>query len=112
MELNLHQQNGVQIYRLRGDLRRGEPVDSLKAALDESIAGGLARIVLNLGDVNMVDSSGIGVIVRAHTTSKEKGGAIKLVNPSKFTLQTLKIVGLLNILEIMDDEGTAVESFG
>lgn len=112
MELNLHQQNGVQIYRLRGDLRRGEPVDVLKAALDESIGGGLSRIVLNLGDVNMVDSSGIGVIVRAHTTSKEKGGAIKLVNPSKFTMQTLKIVGLLNILEIMDDEATAVQSFG
>lgn len=112
MELNLHQQNGVQIFRLRGDLRRGEPVDALKAALDDSIAGGLARIVLNLAEVNMVDSSGIGVIVRAHTTSKEKGGAIKLVNPSKFTMQTLKIVGLLNILEIMDDEGKAAESFG
>ena len=74
MDISAHQQNGIQIYRLNGDLRRGDPVDSLKNEMDNSIAEGAARVVLNLTNVNMVDSSGIGVIVRCHTTAKEKGG--------------------------------------
>jgi anti-sigma B factor antagonist len=111
LELSAVTHNGVQIYRLHGDLRRGEPVDELKAEMDNSIASGQHRIVVNLTDVNMVDSSGIGVIVRAHTTVKEKGGSLMLVNPSKFTMQTLKIVGLLNILKIHSDEEAAIADF-
>src|SRR5256885_3340536 len=111
MDISAHQQDGIQIYRLNGDLRRGDPVDGLKSEMENSIAGGAARVVLNLTNVNMVDSSGIGVIVRCHTTAKEKGGSVKLVNPSKFTMQTLKIVGLLNVLEIHPDEAEALQSF-
>ena len=108
MELHRHQQSGVNILRLRGDLRRGEPTDNLKASLDEMIAKGEVRVVLNIGEVNMIDSTGIGVIVRGHTQMKEKGGSLTLVKPSKFALQTLKIVGLLNILHICDEEAEAV----
>lgn len=59
----------------------------------------------------MIDSSGIGVLVRSLTTAKQRGGSVKLVNPSKLALQTLKIVGLINLFEIINDEAAAVESF-
>ena len=59
----------------------------------------------------MIDSSGIGVLVRSLTTAKQRGGNLKLVNPSKLALQTLKIVGLVNLFEIFNDEGEAAQSF-
>ena len=111
MEISHHQQSGVAILRIRGDIRRGDPTDQLKAAVDELVDQGQPKIVLNVGEVNMIDSTGIGIIVRGHTRTVERGGGLRLVNPSKFAMQTLKIVGLLNILQIADSEETAVGSF-
>jgi len=59
----------------------------------------------------MIDSSGIGVLVRTLTQAKQHGGTLKLVNPSKFALQTLKIVGLLSLFELFDDDTQAIQSF-
>ena len=111
MEISHHQQSGVAILRIRGDIRRGDPTDELKGAIDELIESGQVKIVLNIGEVNMIDSTGIGIIVRAHTRTVERSGGLRLVNPSKFAMQTLKIVGLLNILSIADSEAAAVESY-
>ena len=111
MEISQLQQSGNTILRLHGDLRRGDPTDDLKNLLDELIGQGSVNIVLNISDVNMIDSTGIGIIVRGHTKANEKGGALKLVNPSKFALQTFKIVGLLNILSLANSEEDALASF-
>ena len=59
----------------------------------------------------MIDSSGIGILVRSLTSAKQRGGSVKLVNPSKFALQTLKLVGVVNLFEIFQDEDAAVASF-
>jgi anti-sigma B factor antagonist len=67
LEISHHQQSGIAILRIRGDIRRGDPTDQLKGAVDELIDQDQARIVLNIGEVNMIDSTGIGIIVRAHT---------------------------------------------
>jgi anti-sigma B factor antagonist len=111
LEISHHQQSGIAILRIRGDIRRGDPTDQLKAAIDELIDQGQAKIVLNVAEVNMIDSTGIGIIVRGHTRTVERSGGLRLVNPSKFALQTLKIVGLLNILGIADSEEAALESY-
>jgi anti-sigma B factor antagonist len=99
------------LIRLRGDLKMGAPVDSLRQAIDEIAESGSFQLVLSLGDVPMVDSSGIGVLVRTLTAFKQRGGTLKLVNPSKFTTQTLKLVGVLNLFEVFADEEEAVQSF-
>ncbi len=57
------------------------------------------------------DSSGIGMLVRYLTTAKQSGGNIRLLKPSKFTVQTLKMVGLLNLFTTFDDTALAVASF-
>lgn len=101
----------MQVVKLRGDLKIGEPVDGLRQTMEEHLGAGDTRIVLNIAEVPMIDSSGIGVLVRSLTSAKQRGGAVKLVNPSKLAMQTLKIVGLLNLFEIFDDEGAAVQSF-
>ena len=97
--------------QLRGALRMGAAVDSLRRAIDESVSSGDTRIVLNLAEVPIIDSSGIGLLVKCLASTKQKGGSIKLVQPSKFAIQTLKLVGVLNLFQVFDNEETAVASF-
>ncbi len=111
MDINVRRQANVQVVRLRGDLKIGEAVDSFRQTLEEHLGAGDTRIVVNISDVPMIDSSGIGVLVRSLSSAKQRGGSLKLVNPSKLALQTLKIVGLINLFEIFDDEAKAVQSF-
>ena len=113
MEINVREpsDNNVHVIQLRGDLKLGDPVDGLRQACLGLMSEGENRFVINLTEVPMIDSSGIGVLVRTLTQAKQHGGALKLVNPSKFALQTLKIVGLLSLFELFDDETQAIQSF-
>lgn len=112
MDINVRRQSDVQIIRLRGDLKIGDAVDGFRQTLEDLLGAGDARLVLNIAEVPMIDSSGIGILVRSLTTAKQRGGNLKLVSPSKLALQTLKIVGLVSLFEIFDDEGKAIASFG
>jgi anti-sigma B factor antagonist len=76
------------------------------------MAAGDSRLVLNIAEVPMIDSSGIGLVVRFLASTKQRGGNVKLVQPSKFAVQTLRLVGVLNLFEVFDDDAAAVESFG
>jgi anti-sigma B factor antagonist len=111
VDINVRKHSDVQVIKLRGDLKIGDAVDSLRQTMDEHLGAGDARIVVNIEEVPMIDSSGIGILVRSLTSARQRGGNLKLVNPSKLALQTLKIVGLLTLFEIYDDEAKAVASF-
>ncbi len=112
MDINVTKRGGVQVIRLRGPLRMGPAVDSLRQTMEEAVGNGDNRLVLNLAEVAMIDSSGIGLIVRFLASAKQRGGNIKLVQPSKFASQTLRLVGVLNLFEIFDTDDDAVASFG
>lgn len=111
MDIDVRTVGKVHVVKLRGQLKLGEPVDQLRAAIDAVIAEGHHSVAANLAEVPMADSSGIGALVRYQATLKQKGGALKLVQPSKLVLQTLKILGLLNVFETFDDENAAIRSF-
>jgi anti-sigma B factor antagonist len=111
VDLSVLRQSDVQVIRLRGRLTLGQPVDAFRHALEEALDAGDTRILVNLAEVPMVDSSGIGVLVRCLTTAKQKGGNIKLVQPQNYTVKTLKMVGLLDLFEIYDNEEDAAASF-
>lgn len=89
----------------------GPAVDNLRQLLEESLGAGDTRFLLNLAEVPMIDSTGIGLLVRFLASTKQKGGNVKLVQPSKFAVQTLRLVGVLNLFEIFDNDDAAVESF-
>jgi anti-sigma B factor antagonist len=97
VEIDVRKYGKVHTIKLKGQLKLGE----------ESAFS----VVLNLTEVPMADSSGVGVLVRYQSTLKQKGGALKLVNPSKLVSQTLKILGLLSVFEVFTDETAAVQSF-
>jgi anti-sigma B factor antagonist len=95
---------GVNLIKLKGRLSMGPTLDRFNAQ-------GHNRIVLDLEDVPTIDSSGIGMLVRHLTVAKQSGGAIRLLKPSKFTVQTLKMVGLLNLFTTFEESKDAVASF-
>jgi anti-sigma B factor antagonist len=111
VDISVRKQAQVQVVRLRGDLKVGDAVDAFRKTMEENLTAGDTAMVVNLGEVKAIDSSGIGVLVRSLTSAKQRGGTIKLVNPSKFAIQTLKLVGVLNLFEIFDDETAALASF-
>ena len=111
MDIELRSQDRIKLVKLRGRLGLGEAVDRLRETFEDLMASGDSRIVLDLGEVPMVDSSGIGLLVKSLASAKQHGGAIRLLNPSKFTLQTLKMIGILNLFEIFDDQQQAIASF-
>lgn len=112
MDINVRKRSDVHVVQLRGDLRLGDPVNNLKEALEELVAAGENRIVLDLGEVRMIDSSGIGILVRFLTATRQKGGVLKLVNPSEFAVKTLRLVGVLKLFEVFSNEQLALDSFG
>jgi anti-sigma B factor antagonist len=103
--------DGVKLIKLKGRLSMGPILDRFNATLSELLGQGQNRIILDLEDVPTIDSSGIGMLVRHLTTAKQGGGAIRLLKPSKFTVQTLKMVGLLNLFTTFEDSKDAVASF-
>lgn len=99
------------MVKLKGRLSMGPSLDRFNATIIELLGQGYNRIVLDLEEVPTIDSSGIGTLVRHLTSAKQTGGAIRLLKPSKFTLQTLKMVGLLNLFSIYEELPEAVASF-
>jgi len=111
LDINVRKRSQVQLVQLKGQLRMGAAVDGLRQTMEEALGSGQTRIVINLAEVPMIDSSGIGLLVRFLASARQRGGNIKLVNPSKFAVQTLRLVGVLNLFEIFENEEAAVESF-
>ena len=73
---------------------------------------GTSRIVLNLNEVNYIDSSGLGELVKTHTTIRNKGGELKLASLSKRVHDLLELTRLAAVFDIQNDEASAVKSFG
>lgn len=111
MDIEVRTQSDVKLITLRGRLNLGEPVDRFSATMTDLFNAGHSRFILDLQDVPTIDSSGIGLLVRFLTTAKQRGGSLKLLNPSKFAVQTLKLVRVLTLFEVFEDPQLAVASF-
>jgi anti-sigma B factor antagonist len=112
LDISVRKQSEVQVIKLRGSLKLGQSVDEFKVLIDELLQENDTSMVLNLAEVPIIDSSGIGVLVRSLTSAKQGGGSIKLVQPSKMVIQTLKMVGMWNLFEIFESDEEAVQTFG
>jgi anti-anti-sigma factor len=111
LDIDTKTQDGVKVVKMKGRLSMGPALDRFNSTLDDLLDQGQYKIVLDVEEVPTIDSSGIGMLVRHLTTAKQGGGAIRLLNPSRFTLQTLKMVGVLNLFTTFEDLSQAVASF-
>ncbi len=112
LDINIRKRGDVSVIQLRGDLRLGDAVDEFRGSVDELLNNGEKNFAIDLAEVNMIDSSGIGHLMKLLTSAKKRGGSVKLVHPTAFAVKTLKLVGVLNLFEIYDDAEKAVAAFG
>ena len=111
LKTTTRQVDGITIVDCSGRITLGEGSVVLRDAVKDLLSKGQKKILLNLGDVNYIDSSGIGELVSAYTTVKNQGGELKLLNLTKKVHDLLQITKLYTVFDVRDDETTAVKAF-
>ena len=111
MKVTTRQIDGVTILDLSGRITLGEGSVQLRDAIRDLLSKGSKLILLNLADVNYIDSSGIGELVSAYTTVRNQGGELKLLNLTKKVHDLLQITKLYTVFDVKDDEASAIASF-
>jgi anti-sigma B factor antagonist len=103
--------NEITIVDLSGRISLGEGSALLRKTVRDLLENGQNKILLNLGDVNYIDSSGIGELVSGFTAVRSRNGELKLLNLTKKVHDLLQITKLFTVFDVYSDEGTAVRSF-
>ena len=112
-QLNIKQRQAgdVAILDLDGEVRIGDSATALRGAIRELVAGGNNKILLNLGGVKYIDSSGIGELIANYTTAGRNGGQLKLLNLTDKVQDLLVVTKLLTVFDVYENEPEALSSF-
>jgi anti-sigma B factor antagonist len=111
MQIAERQSGSVAVLDLSGKITLGDDGTLLKDKLHSLLHQGKKNILLNLGQVQYVDSAGLGALVSAYTTVTREGGSLKLVNVTKKLQDLLSITKLLTVFDTYDSEDEAVRSY-
>ncbi|HEY5884783.1 MAG TPA: STAS domain-containing protein [Pyrinomonadaceae bacterium] len=111
LEVTERQAGDVTILDMNGSVRMGEGAISLRNSIRGLIDGGKKKILLNLGGVKNIDSSGIGELIANYTTISRDGGDLKLLNLTDKIQNLLVITKLLTVFDSYDNEADALNSF-
>ena len=101
----------ITILDMRGRITLGDEIEDLRHAVRNLVAKGQKKIILNLAEVDYIDSSGVGELVGCFTTVRNAGGELKLLNLSKKVHDVLQVTKLYTVFDVRDDEFNAVKSF-
>lgn len=110
LEIRESEREGVTILALKGRLTVGE-ASSIRDKVNELLAQGRKNVIFDLGNVDYIDSTGLGSMVICYTTLKKAEGALKLLNLNKRNIELLLLTKLHTIFEVFSDEQDAVNSF-
>jgi len=111
LEITQRELNGIYVLALKGRLVLGEESRGLLTVIDNLLASGATRMVINLEQVNYVDSAGIGALIEMQRKTKAKGGSLKLCHLGPNLRQALEMARLLPIFDTSPSETAAVASF-
>jgi len=111
MKFTTREVGGVTVVDLSGKITLGEGGTTLRDEVRKLVSEGQKKIVLNLAEVNYIDSSGLGELVSAYTAVKNAGGELKLLNLTSKVRDLLVITKLVTVFDVKDDEASAVSSF-
>ena len=111
VKLSTRQVGDVSVMDVSGRITLGEGSSTLRDSMRDMVAKGQKKILLNLGDVSYIDSSGIGELVSGFTTVANQGGQLKLLNLTKRVKDLLQITKLYTVFEVHEDEASAIRSF-
>ena len=111
LEITQRETNGIYLLALKGRLVLGDETIGLLTVIDNLLASGATRMVINLEQVNYVDSAGLGALIEMHRKTKGKDGSLKLCNLRPNLKHALEMAKLLPIFETCPSETAAVASF-
>ncbi len=111
MEIAEHDSGNVTVLDVSGRITLGDGDVLLKDKLHSLLNQGRKNVLLNLADVNYVDSAGLGAIVSAYTTMTREGGSLKLANVTKRLQDLLSITKLLTVFETFDSVEEGLRSY-
>jgi anti-sigma B factor antagonist len=103
----LRKEGGAVIVDLQGRMSMGE-VDEFRQKWSEAVASGSKQLIINLTRVTMMDSSGIGTMIRCHSAVTASGGTIKVVGANTIVRQAFKVTRLDNVFSFYEDEASAL----
>ncbi len=108
MDLDRREIGNTCCLTVKGKLRLGEEVDGFNAAVASALATGHLQLIVDLSQMPIIDSCGIGAVVQALQQAKKLGGDLKLVDPSPFALKTFKMTGILPLFGVFPTEAEAL----
>lgn len=111
MQISERETGSVTVLDLSGKITLGDGDTLLKDKLHSLLHQGKKKVLLNLADVNYVDSAGLGALVSAYTTVTREGGSLKLANITRKLQDLLSITKLLTVFETFDSEDEALRSY-
>jgi anti-sigma B factor antagonist len=101
----------VEVVQINGRIELGEGSAAVRDVVRDLLGKGRKKILLNLADVDYIDSAGLGSLVSSFTSVRNDGGALKLVHLTKKVQDLLQMTRLYTVFDIYDDEETALKSF-
>lgn len=111
LKLSTRQVGDVTVVDAAGRITLGEGSSAFRDLVKDLITKGSKKVLLNLGEISYIDSSGIGELVSSFTTVQNAGGQMKLLNLSKRVKDLLQITKLYTVFEVHDDEAASLASF-
>jgi anti-anti-sigma factor len=112
LHISIRESGDVTILDLRGrSTISGGESELLSSRLQKLVASGARKLLLNLGDLTHVDSSGVSIIVRTYVSLNSRGGDLRLLRPGGHVLEVLRVLHLLEIIPNFEDETQALASF-
>jgi anti-sigma B factor antagonist len=111
VKLSSRQVGDVSVVDVAGRITLGEGSSTLRDTLKDMVVKNQKKILLNLGEVSYIDSSGIGELVSGFTTVTNQGGQLKLLKLTKRVKDLLQITKLYTVFDVHDDEAGAIRSF-
>ena len=111
MKTTTRQVESITIVDVSGRITLGDGSVALRDTIRDLVAKGNKKILLNLGEVMYIDSSGLGGLVSAFGTVRDQGGELKLLKVTKKVQDLLKMTRLDTLFDVKDDEATALAAF-
>lgn len=111
LDIQQREREGIIILDLNGRITVGKEATAFREAIGALAAAGTKNLVLNLADVDYIDSTGLGALVIVATTLRKNGGNVKLLNLNRRNIELLVMTKLATVFEIFADEQDAVNSY-
>ena len=111
MESQVREVNGVTVLDLAGRITLGAGSQQLREIIHKLVSDGRKKILLNMAEINYIDSSGVGELVGAFTTVRREGGDLKLMRLTKKVRDLMQMTKLYSVFDVKEDEASALAAF-